>query len=236
MVAGYYCVNSCWLLLCQLCCCISQIAAHPNMDCKSSSAPSNTSFKSQYYKLQHTAHCSNKHFLTHTSVFSRSGNLICHLGCPLPTPFYSLDSPRQHVFLLPLFLIFALATQKEASISEEVVHCSRLSVHGCFQLSLPTPGAGPKFCAKQTSPCFPSKSTTTEADSSKAEWMHSMFTSVSWTALAINQCWTTRTIGATRSATDLIFWLHLPTHFLFKSKALSSCFVALTAMIQISVK
>lgn len=180
-------------------------------------------------------------FLTYTSVFSRFGNLtlffpLFTLSLKMPTPhctlFILLEVPRQCVCLLPLFLIFALATQKEAFHLRGGSTLQQTVVHACFQLSLPTLRAGPKFCAKQTSLCFSSKSTRTEADNSEAEWMHSMYTSVSRTALAINQCWTTRTIGAANSATDLIFWLYLPTHFLLKSKALSSCFVALTAMIQ----
>lgn len=75
-------------------------------------------------------------FLTYTSMFSRFGNLtlffpLFTLSLKMPTPHCTLlillEVPRQCVCLLPLFLIFALATQKEASISEEVVHCSRLS-------------------------------------------------------------------------------------------------------------
>lgn len=135
-------------------------------------------------------------FLTYTSMFSRFGNLT--LFFPLFT--LSLKMPTPHCTLLILLQVPRLCLSAPSfpyfcfSHPERSLHLrggstlQQTVVHACFQLSLPTLRAGPKFCAKQTSLCFSSKSTRTEADNSEAEWMHSMYTSVSRTALAINQC------------------------------------------------
>lgn len=92
--------------------------------------------------------------------------------------------------MLPLFffffLIFPSATQNKAFTCTG--SALQQAVHGCFHLSLPILGAGPKCCAKQTSLCFSSECIGTDADTSEAQRMHSTLTSVSLTALAIKQC------------------------------------------------